>query len=168
MKYLIIDKRQRVKTANENNIASTNIRFMEELDKKGTPYTLAYFDELEFEFINGETVIKIQGVDIKKYTHILLRGHDLHNDMQYHFKRYIIDYIDEYNVNNPDKKILIQNSKSIKKLPYYNKIALAQFCNSNNIPYFNTYFRADGNYSAHRDVLNAFLSSLRTTLEQID
>lgn len=156
MRYLIIDKRQRVKTVNENNIASTNVRFMEELDKKSIPYTIGYFDELEFEFLNGETVIKIQGGDIKKYTHILLRGHDLHNDMQYHYKRYIVDYIDQHNLNTPEEKILVQNSNSIKKLPYYNKIALAQFCLTNNIPYFNTYFRPDGNYSAHRDVLNAF------------
>ncbi|KKP66090.1 MAG: hypothetical protein UR61_C0005G0008 [candidate division WS6 bacterium GW2011_GWE1_34_7] len=156
MEYLILDKKQRVNTENENNIATTNIRLMEELDKKNIPYTLAYFDELEFEFINGETLIKAKGMDIRKYSHILLRGHDLHNEMQYHFKRYIVEYIDQHNLKNPESKIYIQNSKAIKKLPYYNKIAFALICSQNDIPYFNSYFRTDGNYSAHREVLNAF------------
>ncbi|KKP54911.1 MAG: hypothetical protein UR47_C0008G0020 [candidate division WS6 bacterium GW2011_GWB1_33_6] len=156
MNYLIIDKRQRVKTENDNNIASTNLRLIEELDKKGIPYSLAYNDELEFEFENGETLIKAKGEDIRKYSHILLRGHALHNEIEYQFKRYIIDYIDEYNINNPDKKIYVQNSKAIKNFPYYNKIALAMLCSKHNIPYFNTYFRTDGNYLAHRDMLNAY------------
>jgi len=156
MNYLIIDKKQRVKTENENNIATTNLRLIEELDKKDIPYSLTYWDELEFEFINGETVIKAKGIDIRKYSHILLRGHDLQGDMQYHFKRYIVDYIDQHNLHNPNEKIRIQNSESLKILPYYNKIAFALLCSQNNIPYFNSYFRTDGNYSAPRDVLNAF------------
>ncbi len=156
MKYLILDKKQRVENSNEGNVASANLRLIEELNKKNTPYSLAYFDELEFGFLNGETLIKVQGEDLRKYSHIIFRGHELHNDMQYHFKRYIIDYVDQYNVNNPDSKILVQNSKSIKKLPYYNKIALALFCSQNNIPYFNTYFRTDGKYLEQRDMLNEY------------
>lgn len=156
MRYLIIDKRQRVETGNEDRIATTNIRLIEELDKKNIPHTLAYIDELEFEFLDGETLIKVKGEDIRKYSHILLRGHALHNDMEYQFKRYIIDYIDQHNAANLENKILIQNSEAIKKFPYYNKIALALLCSQHNIPYFNTYFRTDGNYSAHREILNAF------------
>lgn len=156
MHYLIIDKRQRVETGNEDKIATANIRLIEELDKKGIPYSLAYNDELEFEFINGETLVKVKGVDIREYSHILLRGHALHDEREYHFKRYIIDYIDQYNIDNPTKKILVQNSEAIKRLPYYNKIALAMFCSKNNIPYFNTYFRTDGNYLAPRDMLNEY------------
>ena len=153
MRYLIIDKRQRL---NEDGTASANIRITEELDKKSIPHSLAYFDELEFEFIDGETLIKAKGEDIRKYSHILFRGHDLHSDMEYHFKRYIVDYTDQHNINNPDSKIHVQNSKSIKKLPYYNKIALALFCSQHNIPYFNTYFRTDGKYLERRDVLNQY------------
>lgn len=156
MEYLIIDKRQRVETGNEDKISTANLRLIEELDKKGIPTTLAYIDELEFEFLNGETLIKAKGEDIKKYSHIIFRGHTLHNEMEYHFKRYIIDYIDQYNIDNPDKKILVQNSEAIKRLPYYNKIALAMFCSKYNIPYFNTYFRTDGNYLAQRDMLNEY------------
>lgn len=153
MKYLIIDKKQRI--SQDNNTYANN-RIIEELNKKNIPHTLAYFDELEFLFLNGETLIKAQGEDLRKYSHIIFRGHDLHSDMEYQFKRYIVDYTDQYNANNPENKILVQNSKSIKKLPYYNKIALAMFCSQNNIPYFNTYFRTDGNYQEERDMLNSY------------
>jgi glutathione synthase/RimK-type ligase-like ATP-grasp enzyme len=156
MKYLIIDKKQRVKTPNADNIATASVRLMEELDKKNIPYTFAHFDELEFKFLHGETEILAKGEDIKEYTHILFRGHDLHNEMQYHFKRYIVDYIDNYNLNNQNRKILVQNSKTIKKLPYYNKIELALFCSKHNIPYFNSYYKTDGNYLSHRNFLNSF------------
>jgi len=156
MKYLLLDKRQRVETGNEDKIATANLRLMEELDKKDIPHSLAYNDELEFEFINGETVIKAKGEDIRKYSHILLRGHALHNEIEYQFKRFIIDYIDQHNSKNPSNKVLIQNSEAIKKFPYYNKIALALFCSQNNIPYFNTYYRTDGNYIAHREVLQTY------------
>ncbi len=153
MNYLIIDKLQPIIG---EKIAYASKRIIEELDKKNIPHSLTYLNELEFEFINGETLIKAKGQDITKYTHIIFRGHDLHSELQYQFKKYIVDYIDQYNVLNPEKKILVQNEKTIKKLPYYNKIALALFCSQNSIPYFNTYFRTDGNYLAHRDVLNAY------------
>ena len=93
---------------------------------------------------------------ITEYSHILFRGHSLENEKEYHYKRYIIDFVDEYNKENPSNKILVQNSEAIKNLPYYNKIAIAQFCIKNNIPYFNSYFRTDGNYLAKREVLNNF------------
>jgi len=153
MKYLIIDKKQRI--LKETNTYA-NIRIGEELNKKNIPHTFAYFDELEFLFLNGETLIKVNGEDIRKYSHIILRGHDLHSEREYQFKRYIVDYTDQYNANNPQNKILVQNSKSIKKLPYYNKIALAMFCSQNNIPYFNSYFRTDGKYEEKRDMLNTY------------
>jgi len=153
MRYLILDKRQRI---TQEKTASADIRIMEELDKKNIPHTLAYFDELEFEFLDGETCIKVKGEDIRKYSHIIFRGHDLHSESQYQLKRYIVEYTDQYNINNPENKILVQNSKTIKKLPYYNKIALALFCHQNNIPYFNSYYRTDGNYLAPRDILNSY------------
>lgn len=156
MRYLIIDKRQRVKTPHKDNISTASVRLTEELNKKGIDHTLTFFDELEFLFLNGETEIFAKGEDIRKYTHILFRGHDLHNELQYHFKRYIVDFIDQHNIDNPEKRILVQNSETIKKLPYYNKIELALFCSKHKIPYFNTYFRADGNYLSHREFLNAF------------
>ncbi|MGI6423399.1 MAG: ATP-grasp domain-containing protein [Candidatus Dojkabacteria bacterium] len=156
MHYLILDKRQRVETGNKDGIPSASLRLVEELAKENIPNSLAYYDELEFEFIDGEMNIKVKREDIRKYTHIIFRGHTLDNEMEYHYKRYIIDYIDHHNLKNPDSNILVQNSRAIKKLPYYNKIALAIFCFLNDIPYFNTYFRSDGNYLAHRDVLETY------------
>ena len=153
MQYLIIDK---VQPITKGKVTYATKRIIEELDKKNIPHSLAYLNELEFEFINGETSIKAKREDITKYTHILFRGHDLHDEIQYQSKKYIVDYIDQHNIDNPGKKILVQNSEAIKKLPYYNKIALALFSWKHDIPYFNTYYRTDGNYLAHRDVLNAF------------
>ncbi len=156
MKYLIIDKRQRVETGNEDKIATANLRIIEELDKKDIPYSLVYNDEIEFQIIDSETSIFVKGEDIREYTHILFRGHALHNEIEYQYKRYIIDYIDQYNLKNPKERILIQNSEAIKTLPYYNKIALGLFCSQNDIPYFNTYYRTDGNYIAHRTTLETY------------
>ncbi len=152
MRYLIIDKKQRI----IEGTATADLRITEELNKKNIPHTLAYFDELEFEFINGETLIKAKREDIRKYSHILFRGHDLHDEWQYQLKRYIVDYIDQHNTNNSKNKIKVQNSKAIKNFPYYNKIALAIFCFQHNIPYFNSYYRPDGNYLAPRDVLKSY------------
>lgn len=155
MRYLILDKKQRLKK-DDKGLASADLRIFEELDKKGIEYNLVHFDELEFEFLDGETSIKAKGIDIKEYSHIIFRGHSLHNPMEYEIKRYIIDYIDQYNLNNPKQKVLIQNSEAIKRFPYYNKIAMAIICSQNKIPYFNTYFRTDGRYSERRNMLNEY------------
>ena len=153
MRYLILDKEQKI-TKLDSTVATT--RLIEELNKKSIPSLLAHFNELEFEFINGETLIKAKGEDIKKFTHIIFRGHDLHSNREYEFKRYIVDYADQHNNTNPSNKILVQNSKSIKKFPYYNKIALALLCSQNGIPYFNSYYRPNGKYLENRDVLNKY------------
>jgi glutathione synthase/RimK-type ligase-like ATP-grasp enzyme len=152
MRYLIIDKRQRI----TGKISYASKRLIEELEKKGYPYDLAYNNQLEFIFKGGNIAIKARSRDITEYSHIIFRGHSLSNEKEYHFKRYIIDYIDLYNSKNLKKKILVQNAKAIKNLPYYNKIALALFCVKNNLPYFDTYFRTDGNYLQDRDILNDY------------
>jgi len=152
MRYLIIDKRQRI----TEKIPYASKRLIEELEKKDYPYDFAYNDELELIFKSGNIGIKASGWDITKYSHIIFRGHSLSNEKEYHFKRYIIDYVDLYNSKNLKKKILVQNAKAIKNLPYYNKIALALFCAKNNLPYFDTYFRTDGNYLQDRDILNNY------------
>ncbi len=156
MKYLIIDKRQRVKIETMGEIPTASARLIEELEKKNIDSDFVYNDELEFLFINGKTIIKARSKDILEYTNIIFRGHALHNDREYQFKRYIIDHIDKYNLENPTKKILVQNSEAIKRFPYYNKIAIAQLCSQNNIPHFNTYFRTDGEYLKKRDMLEKY------------
>lgn len=156
MKYLILDKKQRVEVPNEDGIATGTKRLTEELEKQGIQYDIASYDNLEFEFIDGETWIKARGADVKKYSHIIFRGHALHRPQEYEFKRYIIDYIEQYNSTHPEQKVLVQNAEAIKRLPYYNKIAMAIFCSQNNIPYFDTYYRSDGDYKASRDMLNDY------------
>lgn len=149
MKYLIIDKRQRVSVDTMGEFPTADVRIMEELDKKGTPHDFAYTDTLEFAFINGETIILSNGKDLKEYTHIILRGHRLDKQRSYETKRYIVDYADQNGI-----KVL--NSKAIKFFPYYNKIAMAMICSQYNIPYFNTYYRIDGNYNEKRNFLNEY------------
>ena len=149
MRYLIIDKKQRVEVDTMGEFPTADVRIMEELDKKGIPYDFAYTDTLEFAFINGKTNISANGKNLKEYTHIILRGHSLEDQRSYETKRYIIDYAE-------DNHIHVLNGKAIKFFPYYNKIALAQICLKYNIPYFNTYYRLDGNYTKQRDFLNEY------------
>ena len=153
MKYLVIDKRPRIK---KMEIPSASSRILEELKKKDIPADFVYNDEIEILFMDGSTQIKAKGIDVKEYTHIIFRGHALHNDKQYALKRYIIDYIEQHNSDNPEKKVLIQNSKAIKKLPYYNKIAIFLLCSQYNLPYFQTYYRTDGKYLEPRDMLKEY------------
>lgn len=152
MNYLIIDKRQRL----TGKISTASNRLIEEIEKKDTECDFIYYDQLEFLFKDGKTTIKAQEKDIKEYKHIIFRGHSLHNNKEYHFKRYIIDYIDIHNLKNPDAKIFVQNSEAIKNFPYYNKIATAMFCSQHNIPYFDTYYRADGKYLQDREMLKEY------------
>jgi len=156
MRYLIIDKRQRVQIDTMGEIPTGSARLVEELEKKNIECDFVYNDQLEFLFSDGKVQIKANGKDILEYTHIIFRGHSLDSEKEYHFKRYIIDYVDEYNESNPGKKILVQNSEAIKRFPYYNKIAMAMLCHRHNLPYFNTYFRSDGEYSKERSMLNEY------------
>jgi len=156
MKYLIIDKRQRVEVATMGEIPTGSARLVEELDKKDIPHDFAYNDEIEFLFHNGSTAIKAKGNDITDYSNIIFRGHSLDDEREYQYKRFIIDYVDQYNRDNPEKKVIIQNSKAIKNLPYYNKIAFAMLCSKNNLPYFNTYFHTNGEYLKDRDMLKEY------------
>ncbi|MFA5634164.1 MAG: hypothetical protein WC973_03360 [Candidatus Dojkabacteria bacterium] len=156
MKYLIIDKRQRVKVDGMGEIPTGSARLIEELKLRNIEYDFIYNDQLEFLFENGSILITANGRDIKEYSNIIFRGHSLDDDKEYQYKRYIIDYTDEYNKNNPENRILVQNSKAIKNFPYYNKIAIAMFCSKNSIPHFNTYFRTDGNYLSERKMLKEY------------
>ena len=156
MNYLIIDKRQRVEVTTMGEHPTADARIMEELKKKNTPYHFAYNDQLEFIFNNGSTNITANGRDITEFTHIIFRGHSLEDSRQYEYKRFIIDHIDQFNRDNPEKKILVQNSSAIKNMPYYNKISMAMLCSQNDIPFFDTYFRTDGDYLAKRTILKDY------------
>jgi len=140
MKYLLIDKRQRVTVSTMGKFPTADVRIMEELDKKNLPYDFAYSDTIEFAFIEGKAQIIINDHNIDEYSHIIMRGHRLDKHRDYQIKQYIIDYADQ-------KGIKVLNSKAMKFFPYYNKIATAMICSKHNIPYFNTYFRTDGDYT---------------------
>ena len=152
MDYLIIDKEQRL----TKKIPTASNRLIEEIEKRDMECDFIYNNQLEFLFKDGQTTIKANGKDIREYSHIIFRGHSLHSDKEYHFKRYIIDYIDMHNLKNPNERIFVQNSEAIKNFPYYNKIATAMFCSQHNIPYFDTYYRADGKYLQDREMLKEY------------
>lgn len=129
---------------------------MTELANKNIPYSFAYNNQIEFLLKDNETFIKIDGTSISQYSNIIFRGHNLDNPKEYETKRLIVDWVDQYNSSNPRDKILVQNARAIKNMPYYNKIFTAQFCSTHNIPYFDTYYRTDGAYQSNRDILENY------------
>ena len=155
-KYLIIDKEHRVKGTREGKYATAVERIMTELSNKYIPYSFAHFTQIELLLKTGETGIKINGTDLREYSHIIFRGHNFDNYKEYETRRLIIDWVDQYNSSNRRRQILVQNSEAIKNIPYYNKIFIAQFCSTHNIPFFDTYYRTDGDYEKDRDILENY------------
>ncbi|MCD4756059.1 hypothetical protein K8R20_00340 [bacterium] len=156
MKYLILDKRPRVKVKGVGKYPTAVKRLIEELDKKDIPNDFVYNDQIEFFLLDGETHLKFAGSDIKEYSHIILRGHNLHCPREYQMKRLIVDWTDQYNSSHPENKILVSNSNAIRKLPYYNKIYTAQIFATHNIPYFDTYYSTSGDYTENREIFNTY------------
>jgi glutathione synthase/RimK-type ligase-like ATP-grasp enzyme len=154
MKYLIIDKRQRVKTENEFPYAS--LRIMEELKKKNLKFDFAYLDQIEILIKGSKLQILVNGVDPSTYSHIIFRGHSLAENKQHETKSIISDYIEQKNKTSGAKITKVQNSEAIKTLPYYNKIWMAWMCAKNSIPFFDSYYRLDGGYSMKRDFLKNY------------
>ncbi len=103
-----------MKKAKNLEIPTGSRRLLEELQKRNIESDFVYNDQLEFIFKEGKTVIRARNKDITEYSHIIFRGHALHNDHEYHYKRYIIDFADQYNKENPDKRY-VQNSEAIKR-----------------------------------------------------
>jgi hypothetical protein len=145
MKYLIIDKRQRVETKGVHSFVLT--RLLEEIAALGHGGEVGYFDDIQMRFNGSGSEIQVNGKDIREFTHILPRGHRLDIPIQYETKRIIIDFIEQHNLNNPDKKILVQNGEAIKNFPYYDKLYMSMICAQNGIPLIDTYYRLDGKYT---------------------
>jgi glutathione synthase/RimK-type ligase-like ATP-grasp enzyme len=154
MKYLIIDKRQRVKTEGEFPHASS--RIMEELKKKNFDFDFCYIDEIEIFLKNSTLEIFIKEKNILEYTHLLFRGHTLGQNTEYETKQLITHYIVQFNIDNPSNKIHVLNSDAIVNLPFYNKIWFGYICTQNNIPYFDSYYRLDGQYTMKRSFLQNY------------
>jgi hypothetical protein len=146
MNYLIIDKQHRVKGTREGKYSTAVERIMTELANRDIPYSFGNLSQIEFLLKDGETSIKVNGTEISQYSHIIFRGHNLHIPSEYETKRLIVDWVDHYNTSSRRDKILVQNSRAIKNVPYYNKIFTAQFCSTHKIPYFDTFYRTDGEY----------------------
>jgi len=154
MKYLIIDKRQRVKTDNEFPHAS--LRIMEELKKENLKFDFAYLDQIEILIKNSKLQILVNGADPSTYSHIIFRGHSLAENKQYETKSIISDYIEQKNKTSSGHITKVQNSGATKTLPYYNKIWMAWICAKNDIPFFDSYYRTNGEYGMKRDFLSKY------------
>lgn len=151
MKYLIIDKKQRVETKGIHSFVIT--RLIEEINALGHEAEVCYFEDIQIKFSENGTEIFVNGKDLREFTHILPRGHRLDIPIQYETKRIIADYIEQHNVNNPEKKILIQNGEAIRDFPYYDKLFMSFICTQNKIPLIETYYRLDGKYSVEQTPL---------------
>ncbi len=154
MKYLIIDKKQRVKT--EKNFPHASSRIMEELKKKNLDFDFVYFDQIEILFENSKLEILANKKEISQYSHILFRGHSLGENTQYETRALVADYIEHFNATQGGAKMQMQNLRAIQTMPYYNKIWMARICTKNNIPFFGSYYRLDGEYAVERDFLSKY------------
>ena len=149
MKYLIIDKKQRLK----DELPYASLRIMEELKKKNLDFDFSYLDQIEIVYKNLEMKIFVNGKDPSEYSHIIFRGHNLGENTGYETKALITNYIEQTNRTDATSGTKVQNREAITNLPYYNKIWMAWVCAKNNIPFFESYYRADGNYLMKRDFL---------------
>ncbi len=154
MKYLIIDKKQRVKTKNELPYAT--LRIIQEFEKKNLDFDFAYFDQIEIFFNDSKLQIRVNGQDPANYSHILFRGHSLGEKTHYETKALITNYIEHTNALKSEGATIVQNAQAIKSTPYYNKIWMAWVCSKNNIPFFESYYRVDGDYTVERDILSKY------------
>jgi len=154
MKYLIIDKKQRLKAENELPYAS--LRIMEELKKKKLNFDFAYLDQIEIIFQDLELKILVNGTDPCEYSNIIFRGHDLGENRGYETKSLITDYVEQKNKTEGGDTTKVQNSKAINYLPFYNKIWMAWVCAKNKIPFFESYYRTNGGYSMKRKFLTNY------------
>jgi hypothetical protein len=153
VKYLIIDKKQRVETKGQYSFVLT--RLLEEVSALGHEGEVCYFDDIQMRFFEKGSEILVNGKDIREFSHVLPRGHRLDIPIQYETKRMIVDYIDQHNLNNPEKKILVQNGRGIKSFPYYDKLYMSMICAQNSIPLIDTYYRLDGQYSVEHSPIPA-------------
>lgn len=143
MRYLIVDKKQRIETSSDSTYAQT--RLAEELEKIGATYLFATTDDIEIT-LGKKISIKVLGEDIESFTHIILRSHRLHKLWEYETKKVIADYIDQYNKFNPDKSIKLQNIEAIKTIQYYDKLWIQKMCIENELPVIPTLYRTSGIY----------------------
>ncbi|MCC7289663.1 hypothetical protein IT417_00185 [bacterium] len=154
MKYLVIDKKQRIETSADATYAIT--RMTEEFEKMGVEYLFATTDDIDIK-IDKTLQISVLGHDLTSFTHILLRGHRLHKPWEYETKKIIADYIDQYNHNNTDKPIRLQNINAFKTISYYDKLYIYKLCTENGISIIPIHYRTSGNYKAQPSLHYPFI-----------
>lgn len=145
MRYLIVDKKQRVET--EGSEAYSLLRLKEELKKSNIASMFATYDDIEIQMNSNGIFVSVLNEDISRFTHIIFRGHNLHRPWEYETKKIIVDYIDQLNTTNPSSPTLVQNADAIKMLPYYDKLYFSKVCIENNLPIAQTTYRVNGVYS---------------------
>ncbi len=145
MRFLIIDKKQRIDIPGQHSYVIT--RLVEEIEALGGTAEIGYNDNIEMLFDESGAKITSNGIDIREFTHIIPRAHRLERPIEYETKRMIADYIEQYNMNNTQNKVLMQNAEAIKKFPYYDKLYMSLICAQNNIPLIPTYYETSGAYS---------------------
>lgn len=146
MKYLIIDKKQRVQVEGMGADTYAITRLKEELDKIGAICTIASFEDIEVNQLGNQMSIRVSGEDLTSFTHILLRGHSLHRPVEYELKRILAHYIDQHNKNNPQNQIKFQNIESFKTIEHYDKLYIQKMCIDNDLPIIPTIYRSNGIY----------------------
>lgn len=143
MKYLIIDKKQRIELSTDSTYAQSRVE--EELKAIEAEYLFATTDDITID-LNNPIKISVLGQPLEDFSHIILRGHRLHKPWEYETKKFIADYIDQHNRNNPNKRILLQNQVAIQNLPYYDKLWVQKMCIENELQTIPTLYRTSGEY----------------------
>lgn len=154
MKYLIIDKKQRIEISGDATFAIT--RLTEELEKINAQYLFATTDDIEIT-MNEKMEIKVLGESLTSFTHIIMRGHRLHKPWEYETKKIIAHYIDQYNIDNPDKKINLQNIESYKSVPHYDKLYIYKMSIERNLPIIPSLYRSSGDYAVQQEISYPFI-----------
>jgi len=149
-KFLIIDKQQRTGDINKTPYAIE--RLQEEIKSLGHTCDFAYNHEISIDQQEDTYKIYAKDIDITTYTHIMMRGH--YSREEYEIKRLIVEHIDNFNKENPDKQIKIHNSEFIKIMHNYTKLTQALIFSQNNIPYLHSFYRADGNYNDYQSIFS--------------
>jgi len=129
-KYLIVDKKQRVKI--ESTHSYTLTRLKEEAEKNGDLCDIVYLEDILFSKVNNYEKSSFPR-DISEYSHAIIRGHN--NQEQYRNKKALLGFL---RATNPTIKI--QNEKAYDKFATYSKLEQLSVFLNNSIATPKTYY----------------------------
>lgn len=133
MNLLIIDKPQSSGDFDSQGTYSL-VRFNEELDKKGVPFDILCYKDIEVDNWEGAFQVRIAGNKLNNYSHILLRGH--RTWLEYQLKHLIVAQCKKLGIK-------VQNGDFIHRCPYYNKLYQFEMLEEAGIPYPPTTYSLD-------------------------